>query len=308
MKKLILVLASLNAFAGGPFSPPASVTGTTAISKDSPMITSWAVNGHVEFSGYLNIENKQLGFVSFGDIENTFGYSNGSTWSLGDSGVVVLEFSEYISDNEGFDFAVFENSFSETFLELAFVEVSSDGINFFRFPSTSLTDSSSNVGTFGNLDATNLNNLAGKYSGGYGTPFDLAELPDTSLLNKQAVQYVKIIDVIGTNSVYGSFDSNGNKIIDPFPTPFNSGGFDLEAVAVLGSGTSMNDLVLNNLMPHPNPTSSTLNINLEGVKVLYDLSGQQLLCTKDSSIDISNFPKGTYFICCQSLKFKIIKI
>ena len=82
----------------------------------------------------------------------------------------------------------------------------------------------------------------------------------------------------------------------------------MEAVAVLGSGTSMNDLVLNNLMPHPNPTSSTLNINLEGVKVLYDLSGQQLLCTKDSSIDISNFPKGTYFICCQSLKFKIIKI
>ena len=196
MKKLILVLASLNAFAGGPFSPPASVTGTTAISKDSPMITSWAVNGYVEFSGYLNIENKQLGFVSFGDIENTFGYSNGSTWSLGDSGVVVLEFSDYISDNEGFDFAVFENSFSETFLELAFVEVSSDGINFFRFPSTSLTDSSSNVGTFGNLDATNLNNLAGKYSAGYGTPFDLAELPDTSLLNKQAIQYVKIIDPV----------------------------------------------------------------------------------------------------------------
>ena len=137
--------------------------------------------------------------------------------------MVVLEFSDYISDNEGFDFAVFENSFSETFLELAFVEVSSDGINFFRFPSTSLTDSSSNVGTFGNLEATNLNNLAGKYSAGYGTPFDLAELPDTSLLNKQAIQYVKIIDVIGTNSVYGSFDSNGNKIIDPFPTLHGGG-------------------------------------------------------------------------------------
>ena len=116
MRKLILILFSLNATAGGPFSPPASVSGSTAISKDSEKIISWSTGGYIESSGYMNIERKDLGFASMGDISNTFGKSDGSTWSLGDSGVVVLTFDNYISDNDGYDLAVFENSFSETFL------------------------------------------------------------------------------------------------------------------------------------------------------------------------------------------------
>lgn len=308
MRKLILILVSLNSLAGGPFSPPANVSGSSAISKDSERIISWSTKGYVESLGYMNIESKDLGFASMGDISNTFGKSDGSTWSLGDSGIVVLSFDNYISDNEGFDLAVFENSFSETFLELAFVEVSSDGVNFFRFPSTSLTDTSLNIGGFGSLDATNLNNLAGKFISGYGTPFDIADIPDTALLNKQAIKYVKIIDVIGTNSNYGSLDSKGNKIIDPFPTSFSSGGFDLDAVAVLGDGTTTNKVSLTTSVPHPNPTSSILNLNFEGIKILYNISGQQILTTSNTLIDISNIPLGTYFISYKSKRFKIIKI
>ncbi len=308
MRKLILILFSLNAFAGGPFSPPASVLGSNAISKYSHTITSWSSVGYVEFSGYLNIENKELGFVSLGSISNIIGESDGSTWSLGDSGVVILKFDNYISDNDGYDLAVFENSFSETFLELAFVEVSSDGVNFFRFPSISLTDTSNNIGGFGSLDATNLYNLAGKYSAGYGTPFDIADIPDTALLNKQSIQYVKVIDVVGTNSNYASLDSKGNKIIDPFPTPFSSGGFDLDAVAVLGDGTKVNKASHKKSAPYPNPTSSILNLNFEGTKVLYDISGQEILTTSLSFIDLSNFQNGTYFISHKSEIFKIIKI
>lgn len=308
MRKLLLILVSLNSFAGGPYSPPASVSSSSAISKMSDKITNWAMDGYVEFSGYLNIESKELGFASLGYLSNTFGKSNGSTWSLGDSGVVILTFDDYISDNDGHDLAVFENSFSETFLELAFVEVSSDGVNFFRFPSISLTDTSINIGGFGSLDATNLNNLAGKYSAGYGTPFDLAEIPDTSLLNKQAIQYVKIIDVIGTNSKYASLDSKGNKIIDPFPTSFSSGGFDLDAIAVLGNVTSKSSVSLKTLIPHPNPTSSIVNLNFEGTKILYDISGKQILRTSKSFLDLSNFPNGTYFISYKSERLKIIKI
>lgn len=308
MRKLILILFSLNSTAGGPFSPPASVSGSTAISKDSEKIISWSTGGYIESSGYMNIERKDLGFASMGDISNTFGKSDGSTWSLGDSGVVVLTFDNYISDNDGYDLAVFENSFSETFLELAFVEVSSDGVNFFRFPTTSLTDTLKNIGGFGSLDATNLNNLAGKYSAGYGTPFDLADIPDTAFLNKQAIQFVKIIDVIGTNSNYGSLDSKGNKIIDPFPTPFTSGGFDLDAVAILGNSARINEAILASLSPYPNPTSSILNFKFEGVKTLFDISGQQILTTSMSFIDFSTLPNGTYFVSSKSERFKIIKI
>ena len=250
----------------------------------------------------------ELGFVSLGSISNIIGESDGSTWSLGDSGVVILKFDNYISDNDGYDLAVFENSFSETFLELAFVEVSSDGVNFFRFPSISLTDTSNNIGGFGSLDATNLYNLAGKYSAGYGTPFDIADIPDTALLNKQSIQYVKVIDVVGTNSNYASLDSKGNKIIDPFPTPFSSGGFDLDAVAVLGDGTKVNKASHKKSAPYPNPTSSILNLNFEGTKVLYDISGQEILTTSLSFIDLSNFQNGTYVISHKSEIFKIIKI
>ena len=308
MRKLVLILVSLNAIAGGPFGPPASFSESTAIPKESHRITAWATGGYAEFSGYLNIEDKKLGFALLGTVSNTFGESDGSIWSLGDSGVVVLTFENYISDNEGFDLAVFENSFSETFLELAFVEVSSDGVHFFRFPSTSLTDTSKNIGGFGSLDATNLNNLAGKYKAGYGTPFDLEDIPDTALLNKQAVQYVKIIDVIGTNSNYGSLDSKGNKIIDPFPTPFSSGGFDLDAVAVLGNSTNENEVLLTSFLPFPNPTNSILYFNVEGLKTLFDISGQQVLTTSMSFIDLSTFPNGTYFVSYKSEVFKIIKI
>ena len=76
--------------------------------------------------------------------------------SLGDGGYGILTFDEPIDNGLGWDFAVFENSFSDDFLELAFVEVSSDGINFFRFPATSLTQDIVQVGGFGNIDANEL--------------------------------------------------------------------------------------------------------------------------------------------------------
>ena len=80
---------------------------------------------------------------------------------LGDSGRITLTFSGVIYNGPGFDFAVFENGFSDTFLELAWVEVSSDGTHFFRFPGFSLTPSA--VGSFGTLDPTNIEGLAGKF-------------------------------------------------------------------------------------------------------------------------------------------------
>ena len=73
--------------------------------------------------------------VDFGEPEDATGMAgDGRVVSLGDGGVAILTFDTPLSDGPGPDFAVFENAFLETFLELAFVEVSSDDVNYFRFP------------------------------------------------------------------------------------------------------------------------------------------------------------------------------
>src|SRR5437762_3542169 len=128
--------------------------------------------------------------------------------SLGDGGQITLTFDAPIANGPGFDFAVFENAFNDTFLELAYVEVSSDGTNFSRFGNTSLTPSPVPfVGA--NVDATNLNNLAGKYRQGFGTPFDLSEL------GLSQITQVRIVDIPGDGS---RLDSSNHPIYDPYPT------------------------------------------------------------------------------------------
>jgi hypothetical protein len=153
---------------------------------------------------------------------------------LGDGGCATLYFNEPVTDGPGPDFAVFENAFTDSFLELAFVEVSSDGINFFRFGAVSLTRTDEQVGPYGSLDARNINNLAGKYRSGYGTPFDLEELDEPAGLDIAAIHWIRIVDVIGIlDEKAGSIDAQGNMINDPWPTPFASGGFDLDAAGVI---------------------------------------------------------------------------
>jgi hypothetical protein len=156
--------------------------------------------------------------------------------SLGDGGSITLAFFPPIADGPGPDFAVFENGFLPTFLELAFVEVSSDGIDFTRFPAASLTPTGTQVtlATAGGLDASNLRNLAGKHRGGYGTPFDLADLAGTPDLDPAAITHVRIVDVVGSiDPLFGTRDAQDRLVNDPYPTDYETGGFDLDAVGVL---------------------------------------------------------------------------
>ena len=145
-------------------------------------------------------------------------------------GRIDLEFPYQVVDGPGPDFAVFENGF-DGFMELAFVEVSSDGVTFARFPATSLTPSA--VAPYTAFDPTNLHNLAGKHHNNngecWGTPFDLHQLEGTPGLDLQNVRYVRIVDIPGR----GDFpDAAGRPVYDPWPT-FGSGGFDLEAVGMI---------------------------------------------------------------------------
>lgn len=224
----------------GPFAPPAEQTGSTAIHMDDERFVGWATGVAYE-PGWIDISNPSGGkipFTPFGDPSLALDKAVGDPFdvvSLGDGGYATLTFAKPICDGPGYDLAVFENSFSDTMLELAFVEVSSDGMTFFRFDSVSLTPTDVQVSGFDPLDATNLHNLAGKYRGGYGTPFDLNELAGRSpLLNVMSITHVRVRDVVGCiQNAYTTYDSQGYKVNEPWSTPFTSGGFDLDAVGVL---------------------------------------------------------------------------
>ncbi|HQQ94239.1 MAG TPA: T9SS C-terminal target domain-containing protein [Bacteroidia bacterium] len=216
------------------YPPAAGHPGSTAMYKDSSVFVNWASACSVQ-RGYQDISNPTLGFASAGDSSMALGkaLSNG-VLSLGDGGSALLRFPFLISNGPGFDLAVFENGFDDFFLELAFVEVSSDGIHFFRFPSHSLSDTLQQKSAFDSTNASDLNNLAGKYRAGYGTPFDLQELSGIPELDINAISYVKIVDVVGSLlPQYARRDFYQNKINDPWPTPFASSGFDLDAVGVI---------------------------------------------------------------------------
>jgi len=81
-------------------------------------------------------------------------------------GQITLSFAEPIRQGAGYDFVVFENGFvsnintgagslaGQMFAELAFVEVSSNGVDFVRFPSVSLTEDL--VGRYGTIEISNV--------------------------------------------------------------------------------------------------------------------------------------------------------
>lgn len=307
------------------FHPAAGVAGTSAIKKDSSIIVNWAVSCKV-IRGLQDISNPGAGYASVGDSSNATGAADvSSIVSLGDAGSATLTFQSPVKNLAGPDFCVFENSFDSGFLELAFVEVSSDGINFTRFPATSNQQSTVQIGPFDTSgDPTKLNNLAGKYIGGYGVPFDLQELSGVTGLNINAVTHIKIIDVVGSiQNQYATFDKNNNKINDPWATPFASSGFDLDAVGVINQvpvsvieQTALNDIV--NIIYSIDDDELTLS-NISGNHLqlkIYNVSGEEITSATinngSTTLSLHRFCRGIYFVKISSessfFTRKIIKI
>ena len=287
------------------FAPAAGHWGTTAIPKDSSCFLSWA-SGCFVHRGFQDISNHSLGIATVGDSSFAIGKADGMVVSLGDSGVATLTFQNPIIDGTGFDFAVFENAFTDSFLELGFVEVSSDGQKFFRFPATSNTQDTLQITNAGSVDATKLNNLAGKYRVFYGTPFDLQELSGISGLDLQHITHIRIVDVIGCiQEAFATYDKNGNKINDPWKTPFASGGFDLDAVGVIhedATGVNQFAIINSQFAIYPNPCNDEIRIkNLElgnqKVEVL-DLVGKIVFeqTIYNSSLKTHDLANGIYFL------------
>jgi len=285
------------------YAPAVGQSGSTAVSKDSIIILGWATQCTVS-RGWQNISDQSLGKTTEGNQNSALGIADNNVVSLGDGGTAVLQFAQAIRNGPGPDFAVFENAFDDLFLELAFVEVSSDGLNYFRFPAHSLTQTSTQVSTFGQLQTTQINNLAGKYRGGYGTPFDLEELKNTVGLDVMSITHIRIVDVVGSiNDAYARFDTANNKINDPFPTPFPSGGFDLDAVAVMHITTGVvNSVKENQIKIYPNPSNGLLFINakedsdIELISIQGNLMISKMIYRGISKLDIRALSKGVYFL------------
>ncbi len=303
---LFASLLSIAGFAQGPYAPAAGQPGSTAIHRDSSIIKTWASYCTVE-RGFIDISDPSQGVASFGTDADGVGYADGAVVSLGDSGVAIVEFPFPIYDGPGDDFAVFENSFSDNFLELAKVFVSSDGVNYVEFPSHSLIPDTAEIGGFGASDPTFLNNLAGKYRGQYGVPFDLQELADSSVVSIHHITHIMLIDVVGTiDTNYATLDTAKNKIVDPYPTPFNSGGFDLDGVGFLHEMlTSVEEREINKVVLFPNPAVNRIGIQgLNGSEVknlgVYSSAGTLVkafnVAEFNHELDLTGLSEGIYFL------------
>jgi hypothetical protein len=179
-------------------------------------------------------------------------------YNLGVGGSITLGFDlddtpRIIRDGPGPDFIIFENVIhaggdpTVAFAELMFIEVSSNGSAFARFPIRSAT--SGPLGPFDTLDPTAVHGAAGlrpvlanvdnntidpfdPLAAG-GDAFDLADLAADplvldGLVDLQAIRYLRLIDLIGDGR---HLDLLGQPIYDP--TGDGNNGADLDAVAVI---------------------------------------------------------------------------
>jgi hypothetical protein len=212
------------------YAPSPPDPRTTALSHDDPKILGWAQGcaGYLPGAGATNAQ-----FMMPSQALGPAGTNTLNVVSLGNGGSITLTFGAPITDGDGWDFAVYENSFAkDVFLELGYVEVSSDGIHFARFDSAFRGPTQPCANCSGT--AAQIGGLAGAYMIGYGTPFDLAALRNLPLVrggtvDLGSIKYVRIVDVIGDGTMLDSF---GRAIIDPLsggPTA----GFDLDGIAVL---------------------------------------------------------------------------
>lgn len=302
----------------GPFCGAVGTIGCNAIRYDSNIVAAWATGCVVE-RGPVDIVNPGGPRVRYGADSMAVGPASTVTTvavSLGDGGTATLTFGEPIRNIPGSDFAVFENSFNDYFLELAFVEVSTDGERYVRFPATSLTQTETQV--VGSVDPTLINNLAGKFKVGYGTPFDLDELCDSTGIDLDNINYVRLVDVVGTiDPQYATYDAFGHIVNDPYPTNdtiWASGGFDLTGVAVLRQVTDgVEEVRMAEVRIWPNPTTDRLTVSgAEGASLaLYDLTGRCLMqvvrCGLRTDLDLNALNAGIYMLRVDGKTYRVVK-
>lgn len=292
---LIIIFFQILSYAQ--FDGPGGEKGSKSISKDNSSIIGWATGAQL-FRGPMQINDTAFGLASVGNKTSAIGPCDGDVVSLGDGGSIILSFRQPILNREGYDFATFENGFQIGFsyyLELAHVEVSKDGIAYKRFPNQSLTDTDFQTNNFSYTDPYKIENLAGKHQAPYGTLFDIDEL------GFDTINYIRLIDVVGSvNDSFGTKDSKGRMINDPFPSPFESCGFDLDAVAIVnGELLNIEKQVLQGINVYPILVDRNIPIRVDAPALsdisIIDLTGRKVnFLRNQNEIYISSI--GTYFV------------
>jgi hypothetical protein len=234
-----LVTARVDA---GLYSGPTDTTHAIdpAIPGSSPLFREWANSidpTRTQFAPRGSSVITLTGTNSLGDLDAAEIAAGASP------GYLTVTFPRGIRNGAGADFAVFENGFSfgspnGLFAEFAYVEASSNGVDFARFPSVyTNTAPVALSGPFAGFDVSNVHNLAGKHAAGFGTPFNLDDLAadplvasgDVTLAN---IKYLKLVDIPGNGAFVDSF---GNGILDNWLT-VGSGGFDFRLPVGQGVG------------------------------------------------------------------------
>ena len=304
----ILLLAMVPVALWAQFAPAQDNPSTTAMHADSSAFVAWATGCTVK-RGPMRIDKPEDGLASYGADSLALGKPGGTydVVSLGDGGAAVLTFASPIYNGPGPDFAVFENGFANAMnpdtwaLELAFVEVSSDGENFFRFPAVTYVQTETQLGNAGSIDPAQLHNFASKYGAFYGTPFDLDEVEDNDLLDKNKVTHVRLVDVVGNiDPEYASYDSENHVINDPWPTGFASSGMDLDAVGVIHDLAHFDvpENVATDIVLYPNPVKDRLTVKAESLQTVevFNLMGQRVLTTTTATVEMGSLNQGIYFV------------
>lgn len=305
---LLVILCALSGYAQ--FHPQALQAGSNAIHKDSSIFQFWGKDCAIQ-RGWMDIADTSLGPVNYGADSMVLNQADGFVVSLGDGGTATFYFSNPIVNGPGPDFAIFENGFLDpsdslmSYMELAEVAVSNDGVHYHSFPTRFEGDTINQIaGTGQYSNCETVNNLAGKYFLNYGTPFDLDAFLPLSSLNLNNIRYVRIRDIVGSlDPKWCTRDSSGFKINDPYPTPFPTGGFDLDALGVIHAlyPLSLHEQVASTHgMVYPNPCIHQVHINLKPDDLeikLFTLQQQLVLHRANTNtVNVEALPPGSYVL------------
>ena len=144
---------------------------------------------------------------------------------------------------------------------------------------------------------------------------EIAGLPDKFACTvKMSCKYIAIgsftpprsnavVGVVGSiDPLYASYDVNNHPINDPWPTPFSSGGFDIDASGVLHQNPlSISEYKEELVFPNPISVSGTLHIKskhtVASIK-LFDNLGKSYVFKNSSSLNLAelNLSTGVYVL------------
>ncbi|GJM22868.1 MAG: hypothetical protein DHS20C15_27830 [Planctomycetota bacterium] len=236
--------------------------------------------------------------------------SSSHVYSPGKGGSVILELGQPIYDGVGTDLVIYENPFtrlgtlSSNWVEAFYVEVSSDGATFARFPSEYLgpvgphqvspgLDDTAEYAWFRGLAGVSpvwANPGAGvdpfHIVEGGGDAFDLEELADHALVQSgdvvlDSINFVRLVDVAGGVDV----DSNGTPIWDCGNPSFSAGDIDavagISTLATLQSGYPSVDITLR--------PDNVIEITLEDSDGLWDIKSRIALALNGVELDFYGF-------------------